>query len=167
MTLTSQPSTLPSGYTLQPGLFPPVPEYRNLRKSSGLTPVSEAQAAGAIKGSWYGCYISYTPPEAAPDTMPTAVAMGRVIGDGGWYFLVADMATLPEHQRKGLGDVVLKHLLAYVKEHAPSDGIGPYVTLFADPPGVKLYTKNGFEDAAAHKELGMCWVPKKRESPPA
>lgn len=41
--------------------------------------------------------------------------MGRIIGDGGWYFLIADMATLPEHQRKGLGSVVMKHLLAYIR----------------------------------------------------
>ena len=30
-------------------------------------------------------------------------ARGRVIGDGGWYFHIADMATLPEHQGRGLG----------------------------------------------------------------
>jgi hypothetical protein len=28
--------------------------------------------------------------------------MGRVIGDGGWYFHVVDMAVLPEHQRRDL-----------------------------------------------------------------
>jgi len=33
--------------------------------------------------------------------------MGRVIGDGGWYFHIVDMAVLPEHQRRGLGDAVL------------------------------------------------------------
>ena len=34
------------------------------------------------------------------------VGMGRILGDGGWYFHVVDMAVLPEHQRRGLGDVV-------------------------------------------------------------
>ncbi|WP_370260313.1 hypothetical protein [Cryobacterium sp. TMT3-29-2] len=29
--------------------------------------------------------------------------MGRIIGDGGWYFHIADMATLPEFQGRGLG----------------------------------------------------------------
>ncbi|KAL6230966.1 hypothetical protein BDW75DRAFT_244334 [Aspergillus navahoensis] len=45
--------------------------------------------------------------------------MGRIISDGGWYFHIADMAVLPEHQRKGLCDVVLKELLRYIKENAP------------------------------------------------
>src|SRR5689334_18393039 len=94
---------LPEGYTLHDG-FPPVPVYRHLRKASGLTPVTEAQAERVPGGSWYGCHINFTDKEGNV----SAVGMGRIIGDGGWYFHVADMAVLPEHQRKGLGDVVLK-----------------------------------------------------------
>ena len=45
--------------------------------------------------------------------------MGRIIGDGGWYFHVADMATLPDHQRRGLGVLVLSTLLERIAEHAP------------------------------------------------
>jgi GNAT superfamily N-acetyltransferase len=54
------------------------------------------------------------------------------------------MATLPEHQRKGLGDVVLKKLLATIEARA---AVGTaYVNLVADPPGRRLYAKNGFEE---------------------
>lgn len=81
--------------------------------------------------------------------------MGRIIGDGGWYFHIADMAVLPEHQRKGLGDVVLKELLAYIRKHAPTgEGEHPYVTLLADVPGRKLYAKNGFVESAP-AQMGM------------
>ncbi|KAH6630118.1 hypothetical protein B0J18DRAFT_420254, partial [Chaetomium sp. MPI-SDFR-AT-0129] len=87
------------------------------------------------------------------------VAMGRVIGDGGWYFLIADMAVLPEHQRKGLGDAVLKQLLEHIRTHAPRDedenGAWPYVTLFADGPGRKLYKKNGFVESLPIGQMGM------------
>ena len=31
------------------------------------------------------------------------VGMGRLLGAGGWYFHVLDMAVLPDHQRRGLG----------------------------------------------------------------
>jgi GNAT superfamily N-acetyltransferase len=80
--------------------------------------------------------------------------MGRIVGDGGWYFLISDMATLPEHQRKGLGDAILKRLLARIKSHAVP-GMA-YVSLSADPPGQKLYKKNGFVDTmASWKEMGM------------
>lgn len=78
--------------------------------------------------------------------------MGRIIGDGGWYFHIADMAVLPEHQRRGLGDVVLKRLLERIRTHAAEGE--PYVTLFADGPGRKLYKKNGFVEAAP-AQMGM------------
>jgi len=85
--------------------------------------------------------------------------MGRIISDGGWYFHIADMAVLPEHQRKGLGDIVLKQLIAYMTRMAPEGD--PYVSLLADAPGRRLYTKNGFVDSAPHS-VGMVF-PMKRE----
>jgi ribosomal protein S18 acetylase RimI-like enzyme len=59
------------------------------------------------------------------------VAMGRLLGDGGWYFHVVDMAVLPEHQRRGLGDVILTVLLERIRREAPA---GAYVNLIADVP---------------------------------
>jgi hypothetical protein len=54
---------------------------------------------------------------------------------------------------------VLKYLLGYIKAHAPQagdgDGDGPYVTLFADPPGRKLYTRNGFVETGPAGQTGM------------
>jgi GNAT superfamily N-acetyltransferase len=71
--------------------------------------------------------------------------MGRLLGDGGWYFHVVDMAVLPEHQRRGLGDAVLEALLNRVRSAAPP---GASVNLFADPPGRRLYAKHGFTETA-------------------
>ncbi|KAJ0124018.1 hypothetical protein J7T55_012491 [Diaporthe amygdali] len=141
---------LPSGYHLERGV-PSITEYRNLRKSAGLTPVTEAQAACVASGSWYGCHITC---QDENNGQLRAVAMGRIIGDGGWYFHIADMATLPVHQRKGLGSFILKHLLAYIKENGPEDGT-PYISLFADPPGRRLYESNGFVAGEHFNELGM------------
>jgi GNAT superfamily N-acetyltransferase len=130
-------SKIAAGYVLVEG-YPSVGDYLHLRTASGLTPKNEEQAHAAIKGSWHGAYI-------AEEATPTkAVAMGRVIGDGGWYFLIADMVTLPDHQRKGFGDAILKNLLANIKSRA-AEGRA-YVTLGADPPGRKLYLKNGFKE---------------------
>ncbi|OIW30483.1 putative GNAT family N-acetyltransferase [Coniochaeta ligniaria NRRL 30616] len=138
---------LPAGYTLQSG-YPNVSEYCRLRSASGLSPKSEEQAAPVPAGSWYGCFVSWTDPSAS-DLKPLAVAMGRIIGDGGWYFHIADMATLPEHQRKGFGQAILKELLAYIKANAPvGAGSEPYVTLLADGPGRKLYERHGFVETA-------------------
>ncbi|KAL2812250.1 hypothetical protein BDW59DRAFT_41703 [Aspergillus cavernicola] len=147
--MTTEPP-LPENYTLLDG-HPSVPEYLNLRAVSGLTPKTPAQGTAAVSNSWYGCYITHTDPETQN---VTAVAMGRIISDGGWYFHIADMAVLPEHQRKGLGGVVLKKLLAYIKANAP-DG-EPYINLLADAPGRGLYFKNGFVDAAP-TSVGMVY----------
>lgn len=141
---------LPLGYRLEPSV-PDIAEYRNLRKVAGLTPVTEAQAARVASGSWYGCHITY---RKNGDDQPRAVAMGRIISDGGWYFHIADMATLPEHQKKGFGSFVLNHLLAHIDENKPADG-KPFINLFADPPGRRLYENNGFVAAERFKELGM------------
>jgi GNAT superfamily N-acetyltransferase len=108
---TVESSSVPTGYVLVEG-YPSVEDYVHLRTASGLTPKTAEQAGAAIRGSWYGVW-------AAEASAPTkAVAMGRIIGDGGWYFLVADMATLPEHRRRGLADVILKKLLARIHSHA-------------------------------------------------
>jgi ribosomal protein S18 acetylase RimI-like enzyme len=77
--------------------------------------------------------------------------MGRVLGDGGWYFHIVDMAVLPEHQRRGIGDVVLTKLLERIRREAPP---GALVNLFADPPGRHLYDRHGFTPTAPHS-IGM------------
>ncbi|KXJ96450.1 hypothetical protein Micbo1qcDRAFT_191218 [Microdochium bolleyi] len=154
---------LPAGYTMQEG-YPPLAEYLNLRKASGLTPVSPGQGAMVPGGSWYGVYITVA--ENDDDTATSnkngkpigpqprkAVAMGRIIGDGGWYFVIADIAVLPDHQRRGLGDAIVKTLVARVNSHAARGQA--YVTLTADPPGRKLYARNGFRETMP-AGLGMC-----------
>lgn len=123
---------LPAGYALHVGP-PSLDDYLRLRRESGLRPKSPEQGAHALQGSWSSCHVT------APDAH--TVAMGRVVGDGGWYFVVADMATAPDHQRRGLGRAVLDHLLADIRARAPGD---PYVTLTADAAGRRLYEQAGF-----------------------
>ncbi|HEY1812763.1 MAG TPA: GNAT family N-acetyltransferase [Kofleriaceae bacterium] len=120
---------------------PSLADYLALRAGSGLSPKSEAQARGALANSWAFCHVR--------DDAGHTVAMGRVIGDGGWYFHIADMATLPAHQRRGLGRRVLDHLIARIDEVAPP---GAFITLLADPPGQPLYRAAGF---VASPSLGM------------
>jgi ribosomal protein S18 acetylase RimI-like enzyme len=134
---------MPEGYTLV-GSTPSVADYRRLRAAAGLSPKTQEQAEPALTGTWWGCHVVH-------DASSEVVAMGRVIGDGGWYFHIADMATLPGHQRRGLGDLVLTTLLDRIRESAPA---GAYVTLMADPPGRRLYARHGFtEDRDA--SIGM------------
>lgn len=113
---------------------PTVDDYLRLREVSGLTPKRAEQAGPALRNSWAWRTVQTREGET--------VAMGRLVGDGGWYFLVADMATLPEHQQRGLGRAVLTDLLDEIRDRAPA---GAYVTLMADLPGQRLYEQLGFE----------------------
>jgi len=38
------------------------------------------------------------------------IAMGRVIGDGGCFFQIVDIAVDPAHQGQGLGRRIMEHI---------------------------------------------------------
>lgn len=120
-----------------PGV-PTVADYLRLRADSGLTPKRADQAEAALPGSWWACHVIH-------EESGTVVGMGRVLGDGGWYFHIADMAVDPGHQRRGVGDAILTALLDRIDRTAPP---GAWVTLLADPPGVRLYERHGFVPTA-------------------
>jgi GNAT superfamily N-acetyltransferase len=117
---------------------PSVPDYLRLRRDAGLSPATEEQATAGLPGSWAACHV-------VADVSGETVGMGRLLGDGGWYFHVVDMAVLPAHQRRGIGDALLAALLDEVRRHAPP---GAYVNLLADPPGRRLYARHGFVETA-------------------
>lgn len=123
---------------------PSVDEYLSLRADSGLSPKTYDQAVLAIPGSWFFCHVRHK-------ETGKAVGMCRILADGGWYFHIADMAVLPEHQRRGLGDALLRRILDEISNRSPPNR---YVTLMGDAPGRKLYARHGFEDSMPHS-LGM------------
>jgi GNAT superfamily N-acetyltransferase len=85
-----------------------------------------------------------------PDDRP--VAMGRVVGDGAFYFYVQDVAVHPDHQRRGLGRQVVARLRDQVMRIAGADC---FVGLFATPDGQDLYASEGF---VAENTVGMWQV---------
>ena len=136
-------SKLPDGYRLI-STAPAVIDHLMLRERAGLSPMGRRQAEAGLRGSWIACHVVHEP-------SGETVAMGRIIGDGGCFFQVVDMAVLPGHQRRGLGDAVLAHLLDRIRLAAPP---GAYVSLLADPPGRRLYAKHGFRETAP-SSIGM------------
>jgi ribosomal protein S18 acetylase RimI-like enzyme len=169
MTSPAPRKPLPEGYDLVEGP-PPLDKYLELRRVAGLSVKTAEQGAKALTGSWYIVHITFSPtlspsiskstsdlnlPESTTSlALPIVVGMGRVIGDGGWYFHIGDMAVLPDHQRKGLGDFIMGALLDKIVQDAPPN---PYVNLISDPPARKLYARHGFvETASAGREsVGM------------
>jgi len=127
------PGACPAEYQLVEGP-PTLEDYLNLRMRAGLSPRRPDQALAALDGGWAALHVVHRP-------TATTVGMGRRLGDSGWYFHVLDMAVLPDHQRRGLGDTILGALLTKIHDHAPA---GAYVSLMADPPGRRLYERHGF-----------------------
>ncbi len=114
-------------------LPPRLAEYQQLRALAGLDAKTDAQAAGALRGSWAVCHVR------APGG--AVVAMGRVIGDGGWHFTLADVVAHPRFRNAGLEDRVLEWLLKQIAVRAPAD---PCVTVITHPQGRGPYERAGF-----------------------
>ena len=123
---------------------PTVPEYRGLRRGSGLSDKTEEAAVRGLPATLHSVVIEHN---------GDAIGMGRVIGDGGTAFQVVDIAVLPEHQGKGLGKRIVSALVDWLHANAPKSA---YVSLIADGPAKDLYAQYGFEPTAP-ASIGMAF----------
>jgi ribosomal protein S18 acetylase RimI-like enzyme len=112
---------------------PDVEEFMALRVSAGLSRNDPDAATAGLAGTCFSVCVR---------DAERLVAMGRVIGDGGCFFQVVDVAVHPEYQRRGIGLQVMTRLMEQLREHAPKTA---YVSLFADGNAARLYEKFGFE----------------------
>ena len=118
-------------------------EYLRLRAAAGLSPFSRAAAELALPNTIFAVVIE----EAG-----RAIGMGRLIGDGGCFFQIVDIAVDPAFQGRGLGKRIMSGLMAHVAT-LPK---GAYVSLIADTPADRLYAQFGFV-ATAPRSLGMAY----------
>ncbi len=122
---------------------PSVDDYIRIRLSAGLSRKSPEAAAIGLKNGLFSVvvYADQTP-----------VGIGRVIGDGGCFFEIVDIAVLPEHQKKGLGDLIMQTLMNYIHTHALPTA---YVSLMADHGTPKFYERYGFVASLPPHKAGM------------
>ena len=118
--------------------FPGVDDYRRLRVAAGMTPKSEEAARRGLPNTLYGVSLLRD---------GEVVGMGRVIGDGGCFFIVADIAVVPGLQGRGLGRRIMAALDQWLRANVPESA---YVNLVADGDAKYLYEKFGFADTAPH-----------------
>jgi ribosomal protein S18 acetylase RimI-like enzyme len=115
----------------------PSPEqYLDLRKRGGLSAFSLAGAQKAMQASYFCVLLQH-----AGET----IGMGRIVGDGGCFFQIVDIVVAPEHQRRGLGRMIMTALMDHLRANAPPRA---YVSLIADIPANKLYEQFGFAETA-------------------
>ena len=131
---------------------PTVETYRHLRQAAGLSPKALEAAERGLANSLFSVQLLC---HGEP------VAVGRVVGDGGCFYQVADIAVLPEHQGRGLGKAVMREIAGYIEQEVPESA---YVSLLADGQAYQLYQKFGFSlTAPASVGMGL----KKAKTKPA
>lgn len=109
-------------------------EFRALREAAGMTPRSVEGVERGLPSSLFGAIVVHRP-------TGETVGMGRVVGDGGTVYHVCDMAVHPDHQRRGLGTLVMEAIEGFVERDAPP---GAYVNLMADVDG--FYERFGYTE---------------------
>lgn len=116
--------------------IPTVSEYLRLRSLAGLSAFSEEAATKGLAGTLFSVVVEHE---------ENAVGMGRLIGDGGCFVQVVDIAVDPRFQGQGLGKAIMSALTDYIANSLPASA---YVSLIADVPANKLYEKFGFKETA-------------------
>jgi GNAT superfamily N-acetyltransferase len=129
--------------------FAGIDDYRRLRSATGLSPKSAEAAVRGLANTLYG--VSVIDGERV-------IGMGRIIGDGGCFFVVVDIAVQPEFQKRGLGKRIMDALDAWLRANAP---VSSNVSLFADGDAKHLYARYGFVEAGP-VSVGMDYSVKAR-----
>jgi GNAT superfamily N-acetyltransferase len=110
-------------------------EYRALCVSVGWGEIINFEAARtALPHSLYGVVV------ARGDHI---IGMGRIVGDGAIFYYIQDVAVHPDHQRQGVGKLILRALVTWINDHAPEKA---FVGLFADHGKEAFYEQFGFAE---------------------
>lgn len=129
-------------YVLSPRV-PTADEHRRLAGAVGWADAFWWESMPAsLAGSTCGVVVH--------DHAGTLVGMGRVVGDGAFYFYVEDVAVDPGHRGQGLGRRIVEALVDQVRGIAPGHC---FVGLFATPAAERLYQRLGWEE----KEMRGMW----------
>jgi GNAT superfamily N-acetyltransferase len=122
---------------------PQVEDYIAIRLAAGLSRKSEEAARRGLRNSLFGVVVYEG---------ETPIGIGRVIGDGGCFYEVTDIAVVPAHQKKGVGDMIMRAIMDYLRANAPTTA---YVSLMADHGTPHFYARYGFSFAEMPKASGM------------
>ena len=121
---------------------PSVAEYLKLRHEGGLSAFSEEAAEIGLEGSFFAVTLR---------SHGEAIGMGRIVGDGGCFLQIVDVAVDPRYRGNGLGKMIMTALMDHAKKTLPDTA---FLSLLADVPANKLYAQFGFRETAP-ASLGM------------
>jgi Predicted acetyltransferase len=81
-----------------------------------------------------------------------AIGMARVISDGGYVSLIADVIVMPEFQNMGIGKTIMKMVMEYINSML-EEGEKVFINLMAAKGRESFYKQFGFVERP-NDELG-------------
>jgi GNAT superfamily N-acetyltransferase len=111
---------------------PSIGDYNRVRVAAGLSEKSVEAARLGLANTVFGVCV---------ENRGEVVGIGRVVGDGGLFFEVVDIAVVPEHQKRGLGKMIMDALVSWLTVNAPPTA---FVSLIADEGLSGFYERYGF-----------------------
>ena len=123
--------------------IPDVEDYIEIRVAAGLSRKTVEAASKGLPNSLFSIVV-YDGEQR--------VGLGRVIGDGGCFFEITDIAVLPSHHKQGLGARIMLTLTQWISENAPDSA---YVSLMAHHGTPDFYARYGFKYTERPRSCGM------------
>lgn len=124
---------------------PPVTDFLQLRQLIGWGVLTPKLAETSLQNSLFHVSIWHN---------DKLIGMGRVVGDGAMYFYIQDVIVAPDHQKLGLGTIIMDNIETYLTEVTQH---GATVGLLAAHGKEGFYKKYGYiqrgNDTLGH---GMC-----------
>ncbi len=120
-----------------------VQDYLSIRAKVGWKTLLEKQADQALEHSIYivGAYED-----------DQLIGIGRIVGDGAVICYIQDLIVVPEYQSRGVGSMILKSLIDYVKS-LQTEETQMMLCLMCAKGREEFYKKHGFI-ARPTEELG-------------
>ncbi len=111
-----------------------VKAYNEMREAVGWKPLEPEQTRACLDNSLY-VTVAYDGDKA--------VGSARIIGDGGYMYLIADVMVIPEYQKTGIGRHMLDEIIKWF-ENLAKDGRCIMINLMATPGNEEFYKRFGF-----------------------
>jgi ribosomal protein S18 acetylase RimI-like enzyme len=112
--------------------LPTIAEYHKLRTAVGWECMDSKSTEIGLKNSLFSVCALFK---------KEVVGYGRVIGDGAIFFYIQDIMVLPEHQKKGVGRMIMNAIMDFLNAHARKY---TFVGLMAAKGASSFYEKFGF-----------------------
>lgn len=111
---------------------PKAEDYLHLRESLSWNTYSLSDTKIALSNNLYSVSIYYE---------YEIIGMGRVVGDGRLCFYIQDIMVKPDYQHKGIGILILNHIIEYLKNTATKEA---YIGLMSKKGKEEFYENFGF-----------------------